>query len=175
MAARWASSFARWQTPHIYILRFVPSLTGARPLESQVMSYGCPALRKLGYVLPILTAARRPRWRTAHLTCKVISILTKAGRGGAGPRTTGNARGFCPHFWGFKFAHPFLNFRPGGIALGRTQRIPLLLTVSLGVSISPLHVLEGNFQWNEDFKKMKCNRRPASCRVLKRIKCKICL
>ena len=55
-AARWAPSFARWQTPHIYILRLV---RGARPLESQVMSYGGPVPRKLGYVLPILTTASR--------------------------------------------------------------------------------------------------------------------
>jgi len=51
----------------------------------------------------------------------------------------------------------------------------IISTVSLGLSISPLHVLEGNSQRNEDFKKMKCNRRPASCRVVRRIKYKICL
>ena len=40
--------------PHIYILRLV---WGARPLESFKLSYGGPAPKMLGYVLPILTEA----------------------------------------------------------------------------------------------------------------------
>ena len=111
-ATRWAPSFARWRTPHIYILRLVPCLTGARPLENQVMSYHTlrgPCLTKV--VLPILTTAHAGR----APSCKMADcarLFTTPHGGTAAPVVTGQRRGllpllnskfvggFCPHFWG---------------------------------------------------------------------------
>ena len=92
--------------------------------------------------------------RISH--AKSYQSSRRRGGAGAGPRTgpgtTGNARGFCPHFWGLglrrgasacktqnsqvafaphfwgvKICTRFFNFGPGGIAPGRAQRITLLL------------------------------------------------
>ena len=122
-AARWAP---RWRTPHIYILRLVPRLTGAQTLESRVMSYWgpCPTNVRLSY-----PSSRR----TAHLTCKVIPILTKAERGGGGAQNgAGNDRqcqGLLPPFFGSSNLHLlFLNFGPGGIAPVLAIGNPLLLS-----------------------------------------------
>ena len=105
---------ARWRT--------VPSLTGARSLDIYVIRVPYPTNVRLCPTDPhggTPAGCHLPRWRTAHLTCKVIPILTEAWpeNGGEGerprtvPGTTGNARGFCPPFLGGRnFAPSFFLF-----------------------------------------------------------------
>ena len=114
---------------------------GARSLECLVMSYGGPAPQMLGYVLPILTEARRPPsckdggiYSSSLTVGYAIPIRTAA----AGPKTENSPgllppklkirRGLLPPIFGGVNLHPpYLNFGPVGIAPGLDIRAPLLL------------------------------------------------
>ena len=135
-AARWAPSFARWRTPHIYILRLVPCLTGARSLESQVMSYHtlrgpCSAKVRLCPTYPHggTSAGRHlARWRTAHSSLPILTeaaapkhiIRAEAHGRGAGTKTKpAMPESFAPLFWEAKICTPFFRILgPGELPQG---------------------------------------------------------
>ena len=102
-AARWAP---RWRTPHIYIL------TGARPLESQVMSYHnlqgpCPAKVRLSY-------PSSQRHAGSHLA------RPGKGRGGGEAQNDWQCQGLLPPIFGERnFCTPlFLILGPGELHSG---------------------------------------------------------
>ena len=96
----------------------------------------------VGYVIPI----RRGAFAPAKLKIRWASHTNphrgtaSEGEGRAKPRTTCNARGFCPHFWGAQICTPlFLNFGPVGIALKRSgPACPTWLSRALCCSRVPI-------------------------------------